>query len=301
MPHFRLRRAFIWFLLKAVTAGAALAFFLAARMPHPLRACVYGAFRELARYQALISTREMLSLKGEHFEVRYCPADEPYARLVLETAERFYGPVSEFFSFTPPGPVPVIIHPTRSSLNAAFGWPDGENAVGVYWAGVIRVLSPREWVDSRDEGEVRERFVESGPVAHELAHLAVDYMSRGNVPRWLNEGIAQYVDYRLTGFRFAQGEPSRPPYGLEEMDRNFDLLEDQVLAYRQSLAAVEYLVEVYGEESLHKILAALGRGEDIDTALRHAVGESLEEFSQNVAAYCAAGFWRQELRARAEN
>lgn len=301
MPYFKLRRALIWFLLKAVAAGAALVFFLAARMPYSLRAGAYGVFRELGRFQALIATREMLSLPGEHFEVRFFPEDGAYARLVLETCERFYGPVGEFFSFTLTGRVPVIIHPTRSSLNAAFGWPDGEKAIGVYWAGVIRVLSPREWLCSRDEEETREKFLQSGPVAHELAHLAVDYMTRGNVPRWLNEGIAQYVDYRLTGFRFAQGEPSRPPYDLREMDRNFDLLEDQELAYRQSLDAVEYLVGVYGEEKLHKILAALGQGKSIDAALRQTVGKSMEEFSQDVAVYCAARLWQQESGVPAEN
>lgn len=297
----RLQKFLSPFLLEAVAAGAALLFLLAARMPHFLRAGAYAAFVELGRLQALMATREMYSLSGEHFEVRYCPEDKAYARLVLETCERFYGPVGEFFSFTLPGRVPVIIHPSKSSLNAAFGWPDGEKAIGVYWAGVIRVLSPREWIGFEGEEETREKFVQSGPVAHELAHLAVDYMTRGNVPRWLNEGLAQYVDYRLTGFRFVQGKLSRPPYDLREMDRQFDLLEDQELAYRQSLAAVEYLVGVYGEESLHKILAALGQGETVDAALRQAVGETLEEFSQNVAAYCAAEFWQQESGIPAEN
>jgi|OM-RGC.v1.007028948 hypothetical protein len=271
----------LWFWLKIMAVFVALVFVLVIRVPGQIRGYVYHIFREAARAQAMISTRHMLTLSDGHFLVRYYPGDADSARLVLKAAREFYPLVARDFRFSAGKKILLVVHPTRESLNASFGWPASESAMGVYWAGVIRVLSPRAWIDARDPQKVEEVFVGSGPVAHELTHLVVDYLTRGNVPRWFTEGVAQYEEYRLTGFRFAgTGDfAGQPLYDFGEMERNFDELPNQTLAYWQSLAVVEYLVEVYGEESLHKILAALGQGRDMNGALQQVTGRDLDRFA----------------------
>ncbi|RKO65564.1 peptidase MA family metallohydrolase [Desulfofundulus salinus] len=277
----------LWFWLKIMAVFVALVFILVIRVPGQIRGYVYNIFREAARAQVMISTRHMLTLSDGHFVVRYYPGDADSALLVLKTAREFYPLVSRDFRFSSKKKIPLIVHPTRESLNASLGWPASENAMGVYWAGVIRVLSPNAWIDARDPRQVEEVFVVSGPVAHELTHLVVDYITRGNVPRWFTEGVAQYEEYRLTGFRFARtGDfAGEPLYDFAEMERDFDQLPNQTLAYWQSLAAVEYLVEVYGEESLHKILAALGQGRDMDAALQQVTGQDLDQFAAGLCSW----------------
>ena len=109
-------------------------------------------------------------------------------------------PVNKRLGFNPQGKSLVLIYPTREALGKSFGWAADQSAMGVYWAGVIRVLSPMAWVESAVTSEVEKEFRSSGPMVHEYTHLVVDYITRGNYTRWLTEGVAQYVERDITGF-----------------------------------------------------------------------------------------------------
>lgn len=276
-------------LLKMITVLVALMAMLAVRVPEQIRGYAYAAFREVARSGILLRTYDMQTLEGEHFVVKYRPLDREYAGLVLESAERFYKPVADKYSFKARSKIPVIIYPSKKELNASFGWTANESAMGVYWAGAIRVLSPAAWVVESDPGKIRETFVASGPMAHEFTHLVVDYATRGNCPRWFTEGLAQYEEYRLTGFRFTSNSPDTGEfYPLVKMDREFDALPDQSLAYRESLSAVEYIVAVYGEEALHQMIKGLNAGQSISKVMEETLGAGIVEFEQNWRTW--AGF-----------
>ena len=70
-------------------------------------------------------------------------------------------------------------------------------------------------------------------------------------------------DYR---FEFPPPVKGGTAYTFQQLESNFDQL-DQQLAYRQSLQAVEFIIDKYGEESLWNILNCLGRGYKMDEAL----------------------------------
>ncbi|OAT80842.1 peptidase MA family metallohydrolase [Desulfotomaculum copahuensis] len=277
-----------WLWLKLLALALALIGLVMLRVPGAVREYVYVLFREIVRGQVILSTRNMDTISDQHFLIRYEPSDAADARMILHTADKFYAPVTRDFGLRIGQRIPIIVYPTRASLNASFGWPASESAMGVYWAGVIRVLSPRAWVASDDPGEIKEAFESSGPVAHEMTHLVVDYITRGNVPRWLTEGLAQAEEKKLTGFRFdsPQGSLAQPLYHLAEMDRGFDQLPNQALAYRESLSAVDYMKKVYGDQAVHNILRVLGTGRDINRAMQSALGVDLKQFEQR---------WRQSI------
>ncbi|MEW5897755.1 MAG: peptidase MA family metallohydrolase [Bacillota bacterium] len=265
--------------LKILAASLTLAAACLVRIPGEIRGYAYQAVKELYRMHTLFASRHLVTIRGEHFLVRYSPGIAAHAPLVLETAEKAYNQLAGKYDFQGRG-IPIIIYPSRAELNACFGWPASESAMGAYWAGVIRVLAPEAWIPEGDD--VEEIFISSGPMVHELTHLMVDNLTKGNVPRWLTEGLAQYEEYRLTGFQFAAPEVSRKQsYSFREMDGEFDRLDDQALAYRQSLAAVEYLLEVYGENKIKRILKALAAGKNMDEALQGAIGVNLQGFESN--------------------
>ena len=265
--------------LKILAASLTLAAACLVRIPGEVRGCAYQVIKELYRMHTLFASRRLVTLSGEHFLVRYFPGSGAHASLVLETAEAAYNQLAGKYDFRGRG-IPIIIYPSRAELNACFGWPASESAMGAYWAGVIRILAPEAWIPEGDD--VEKIFASSGPLVHELTHLMVDNLTAGNVPRWLTEGLAQLEEYRLTGFQFAGPEVSRKrPYHFRELDGGFDRLGDQVLAYRQSLAAVEYLQEVHGEAKTKQILKGLAAGKNIDEALREALGVNLQEFESN--------------------
>lgn len=247
------------------------------RFPAGVKSSGYGAVRELIKLHTVLGTWNMEKMTSEHFYIKFKPEDRAEAVLVLRTAELFYRPVTEDFGYTPRAKVPLILYSSKEELNDSFGWEAKESAMGVYWAGAIRVLAPSQWLAEADPGRYEEAFITSGPMAHELTHLMVDYLTGGNYPRWFTEGLAQYQEYKLTGFEFNDpaGSLRQPLYSMRELTEDFDSLPNQPLAYSQSLAAVRYIVQHHGEDALHDMLKELGRGKDFGQAMRQVLG--LEE------------------------
>lgn len=240
--------------------------------------------RELAQISTSIQTANQPQLEGQHFIVKYQPGDQEQAQLVLDAAENFIKPVADKLAYKPKDKTLIVVYPNREQLNDYFGWPANESAMGVYWAGTIRVLAPREWIDANDQQELRKTFFESGPMAHEIAHLVVDYQTKGNYSRWFTEGVAQYVEMELTGFRFKDpaGNLNKERYSIEELTKKFDYLPNQSLAYKQSLAAVYYLADQYGEQSIIDIMTFLSYGLSFDQALQKACGLDLRKFENQL-------------------
>ncbi len=253
--------------------------FILIRVPESAKGYIYSVFREIARAQMLLRTHGWQHTEDQYLIIRY-QGDREEAELVQETTRLSFQRICDDFSFSPEQKIPIIVYPSREDLNASFGWPASENAMGVYWGGVIRVLAPQAWINDSDPEAVRHIFQQSGPMVHEMTHLVLDYVARGNYPRWFTEGLAQYEEYKITSFMFGQQEEiwDFGLYPLKRMDRNFDSLPDQTLAYRQSLSAVEYIVAVYGEDGLHRIINNLAQGRNFNDSMLKALGTAPEQF-----------------------
>lgn len=237
--------------------------------------------REVNKRGLLLATLHLDSREGAHFIVRYAPGYTRAAAMALEAAEGFYPRIATDFGVTIPGKIPILIYPNMADLNRSFGWPADESTMGVYWAGTIRVVAPEVWLDEAEPSRQAEVFRQVGPMAHEIAHLFVDHLTCGNCPRWFNEGVAQYEEYRLTGFRF--GPPDEIPSGAYTLDdlHNFDYLPDQNLAYRQTYSMVSYLADEVGWWGLVAVLQRLGRGETLDQALLAVAGWDTVTWEKN--------------------
>ena len=277
------RKTTTGFLLRITLLILTLAVLVTVRLPAQVRGYAYELYREAARANVEFKSRNLSTIEGSHFRVKYQDADRNYAGVVLEASEKFYAPIAEKYGVKVNRKITVMVYPSREELNASFGWPANESAMGVYWVGVIRVLSPASWIQEREPDQMREVFISSGPMAHEITHLAVDYATSGNCPRWLTEGLAQLEEYQLTGFRFPDqaSASGKSFYSLKQMDRDFDNLPDQSLAYRESLSVVEYIQSYYGEDKLKEIVSLLGTGRSIDDSVSQALGLGLVELEQN--------------------
>lgn len=268
--------------LAAITT-VCLVLILAFNIAQPVPVHVLGpaAMRFAQRMLFSLETVTWQTLEGDHFIVRYQKGDVESARMVLQEAEKFYLPLGEAFGYLPQKKVPVAVYRDRASLNRVFGWGSEESAMGVYWAGVIRVLSPKDWLGDFNGAERSLVFRQEGPVAHEYIHLLVDYKTAGNYPRWLTEGLAQFGEKRYAGVVTAGGEErERLKLTLTELDRHFDDPEWQNYSYAVAEDMVEFLVENYGPGCVPAILDALGRGETLEGALQEATGEGVSAFLQ---------------------
>jgi hypothetical protein len=229
--------------------------------------------------------------ESEHFIVRYNPQDQAVVQMIIDAAEEVYGPVTASLAFTPAGKATIIVVSGRQEMQTNLGWSGQQSAMGVYWSGLIQVLSPQAWLYGDDLAAQKERFMKNGPVAHEFTHLVVDSAARGNYPRWFTEGIAQYQDYRLNGYEWITptNKLDQPLYTLEEMERDFDGVENQSLAYRESFAAVRYMYEIYGDEGVRAVLGELNRGKTMRVAVKDVLKMDYTQFFQA---------WQQWARAQ---
>jgi len=221
----------------------------------------------------------------QHFIIKYHPADEPYLEMVGSSAESAYHRVSALLGQKPRGQVSITIYPDSESLAASFGWDKDEKALGAYWAGAIRILSPRVWVDSLNP---QKQFDREGPLTHELAHLLVDEITYGNYNRWWTEGVAQFVEKKLNRFEFSKPAGVVQPefYSLQEMEKYFDKL-NQPLVYWQSLKVVEFIADNYGEDKIWQILSSLSEGKNMTQAIELNLNTGFGEFESKYYQYLA--------------
>ncbi|MGF7184028.1 hypothetical protein GGQ84_000103 [Desulfitispora alkaliphila] len=249
----------------------------------------YAKIPKMIAYQG-IKTAVQMQLKfnrdnwevktRDNFTVYYRPEDQGAVPLVLSVGEEAHEKVNEALNYSPQVDIPIVIYPDRESLNRSFGWDSDVSAMGVYWAGAIKILSPQAWIEEDEPEAVAERFKYAGPVVHEYVHLVVDYKTRGNYPRWFTEGLAQYWEREITGFQFdsPEGSLDQELYPLARMDAEFDNLDNQALAYSQSLALVEFFYLQYGEEKMELLLTELRKGRSFDDTSSIVMGHTMEEY-----------------------
>lgn len=227
-----------------------------------------------------IRTASFLQFNTSHYDIKYTEHDREDIEEIANTAEVAYDLVGAFFGSLPVEQITMVVYPDNASLAQSFGWERNEKAMGVYWGGTIRILSPQLYLIK--PGEIKEAFLTKGPMVHELTHLWVDNMTRGNYTRWWTEGVAQYVEREATGFTFgnpfANGQEISF-YILSDLEKDFDRLEQSV-AYWESLKMIDYLIDHYGKASIFQIMSDLGEGKKMSQAIEEALGISYNIFQQ---------------------
>lgn len=241
------------------------------RLWWPLHNQAYDAMRSVYLWQTQSSIQKDKLYKSSHFVVAYPATDKAYAQMVSRDAEHIYGPVTSYMGYKPPAKTLIILEPNEAAIRKAFNWGQGEDAVGVYYQGVIRLLIPDAWIQG-NFAVVQETFDASGPMAHEFTHLLLDYQTHGNFPHWYTEGLAQFEDERITGYEWIQSSNNlltQPLYTISQLTGSFYHLANQALAYREALAMVTYLHTQYGQHTLQFLDHTLAQGYSFQKGLSH--------------------------------
>jgi hypothetical protein len=122
-------------------------------------------------------------------------------------------------------------------------------------------------------------------IPHEIAHLffyQVAHSELSSWPTWLDEGFAQYFEHGDHNPALEQvkeaGEQGRI-LPLSHISGTFGSDPERVrLAYAESLSAVVYTFQTWGEGGFGDLVQALSAGRSFREAMRLAFGVSLEEF-----------------------
>lgn len=137
-----------------------------------------------------------------------------------------------------------------------------------------------------------------GTLKHELSHLVLGHhIKRGNLPRWLNEGVSQWASDGVSELLMVGKSTSLGRavllgrlIPLRNLRRGFpDEDKDLQLAYEQSLSIVEYIVKEDGPKGLRNMLGHLRNGETVESAARKGLSMEMHEILDG---------WRADLRLR---
>lgn len=260
-----------WLLVVLLT-GAGVGCFAATLLP--VQQLVRPYLRAMERRRVLQGLEGYHQQASQHFDLYYQEVDENVAQLILETAEQVWAPVSDQMQSAPWGRVPLILYPSREELRAAFGWGQSESALGVYWQGTIRLLSPNVWLDGMKSDQDLVEFARLNPVAHELTHYILDERTGGNYPRWFTEALAQQVEERVTGYVWLEqaSQMAQDLYAYDELNLSFQALANQPLAYRQSYLFLRWLADRSGEQAAEQLIQHLARGSVFPEAFTNVYG-----------------------------
>lgn len=237
---------------------------------------MYSLYRESGKAKTLSGLGNYETKSSQHFEVYFTSSDRNVADMILETAESVYQPVVKQMGHEPAGKVPLIVYSSREELRHAFGWGNSESAVGVYWSGTIRLLSPNVWINAQRGPQQQQHYAKVNPIAHEFTHYLLDYMTNGNYPRWFTEGLAQWVEHRATGYLWLEDSNTldHQLYSMDDLNTRFDRLPNQALGYRESYLLVDYIVQTHGEQSIADLVHQLEAGHSFAQSLHQVTGSS---------------------------
>ncbi len=120
-------------------------------------------------------------------------------------------------------------------------------------------------------------------IVHELTHVLVGHLTfscLGDVPTWLNEGLAVYSEGELDPASQQQlndAIQNDTLLSIRSLSAGFSEVSDKAyLSYSQSYSVVKFLVETYGQEKMTALLTSLRDGVTIDEALNTVYGFNVE-------------------------
>jgi tetratricopeptide (TPR) repeat protein len=197
------------------------------------------------------------------FVVKYAATGDREARRAiiahLETAAERVG---RLLGYTPQQRTTVVLyeHDEFRDVTRAHSWASG------LFDGKIRLpVSP-----TRPPARELERLV-----VHEYAHAAIHEMSRGRAPRWLHEGLAQFLEGTASD-PMLQVPGGLTLAGVEALAGESDPLRARA-GYDIALWIVRDLLDRGGIEALRELLSRLGAGESVAEAIPRVYGLRLAE------------------------
>jgi hypothetical protein len=141
-------------------------------------------------------------------------------------------------------------------------------------------------------------FSMENTLKHELCHLLLHHhIRKGLLPRWLDEGVCQWVSDGIGEILIDQKTSLLnkaafrgrfvPLYELKDaFPRHRELM---MLAYEESRSFVNHVIARYGKEGLLRVLGSLKEGNTIETAFLKSLSIPLEKLEKD---------WHQSLRKK---
>ena len=217
--------------------------------------------------------------ESSHFTLKYEGRQTPESlrRDLVATLESHYDDLVRDLGVAPRGSIAVILYTDQAFFDVT---------QSPSWAGAVNDGKLRIPVNGMSSVTPELSRV----LKHELAHSFINQLSGGRCPQWLNEGIAQAVEPKSLssrGRRLAdlfKAQQEIPYNALEGSFMRFSGME-AILAYDESLAAVQFVIDTYGMSDIQRLLERLGEGNSTEAALRATIHDDYGQLQGEVRKY----------------
>ncbi|MDD5475402.1 MAG: peptidase MA family metallohydrolase [Syntrophales bacterium] len=268
----------------------------------PIIVSVIALFLLFVFLPAHLSGYELNILYSSELTVYYDESLEGPARKVASLFPELRGELEETIGW------PVVEAPTVVLMNDRRAFHD---MVGSDYVAAVAI--PRKNLIIIDNTRMTSRpFTLRNTLKHELCHLLIhQHVDSSRLPRWLDEGIAQWTSDGLSEvvikrnrFLVPRAVITGNAIPLKFLESSFPGSEQgMLLAYEKSKSIVEYILREYGREGLLGILEGLRRGYDIEIAVEKSLTISFDElekkwhgsFKGMGSWYAFAGYHMYEL------
>jgi hypothetical protein len=191
----------------------------------------------------------------------------------LERAYQQYGELFDVWPVEKDQPKIRIVLYRREGFHEATG-------IG-HWAGGLFDGTVRVPVEDMQKEKVDLERV----LRHEIAHAFVSAAGGATVPGWLNEGLAQYLEYENLSARAQRVQSARKRLQgkellpLDKLQRSLAELGDDdtiQLAYSEGLALVDAIDRNFGERVPYQMVAGCKKQVPVSDSFRQRTGQTLE-------------------------
>jgi hypothetical protein len=219
---------------------------------------------------AATSLEDLITHEGELFNISYSPElkndTEQVETIFIETLKELTDALGWKLTKKP-----HIVLIKDSDLFAELA---GNRNIAAY------VVSKRSLVVIDYERVLIRPFTLRGTLKHELVHLILGDNLPKRMPRWLNEGVAQWLAdspaelvLSSNNAELTKAALQRRLIPLRSLENSFpSRKKDMILAYEQSRSIVEFTVKEHGKDKLLLLLNSLQGGASISEAIISGVG-----------------------------
>lgn len=209
------------------------------------------------------------TLTGGQLSVHYYGIKESFAQDMLDAGLEGMERNAKDAGLTTEDPVDIYVYPNYDDLRDAIlyepSWTGGQAFSDQNIVIMGTAASNANW--------------DKATIIHELTHVLVGHFTfscLGDVPQWLNEGLAVYSEGPLDA-QFQQpldrAIQNDTLLSVASISGSFSEVSDKAnLSYAESYSLVNYLIETYGQTKMTELLGGLRDGLTLDQALQQTYG-----------------------------
>jgi len=221
----------------------------------------------------LDSTYNWQTLTSGQINLHWYSGDQTFAQDLLAAAKTGLARLQNDAGLQPDMPIHLYIYANTDDMKDAILYEPSWTGGMAFPAHdiVIIGISQRDIVWGRST------------IAHELTHVLVGHLTfscLGDVPTWLNEGLAVFAEGELdpsSQTQLDQAISSDQLLSIRSLSGGFSEVPSRAyLSYSQSYSIVNFLVDTYGQNKMNSLLITLRDGTTLDNALLQIYGFDID-------------------------